>query len=194
MPTRAKKLIDAIQPEIEEKTRQTLEQIRQQYEAERAAIHQSFRKAFEDGLEAVAAAMPEKGKIVSLHVSYLLSSLLVGKYEFRIDFYNSNLYRDNLETACYWRAEFLAPFFKEDLPYFEKLIREKDVRVKKYEIKDLVLDFGAVYYTAFASYLPALFSSLPLTEYESFFTDNVEIMYGGFQDNNIPIDILYRND
>jgi len=190
MADRADKLLSAVQPELEAKMQQTIERIVYEFDAKREEIVVSFESAFKGGLDKVAAAQPQKGKVRRIHISYLLSSLLVGKYEFRVDFYNKDLYFDETETEFYWSAGFITSSIQEDFEYFQKLLKKTLIRVKDYEVQNMVVDFGVFYLCALTFYWPEIISSLPFQEYAHLFEERIEIVYGGFQDRSVSIAVI----
>jgi len=190
MSRRANSLIATVKPELENKAQQTLERIKADLDVDRKEIISSLKSVLKNGLEKVAAAQPGKGKIKHIHISYLLSSLLAGKCEFRIDFYNSTQYLDEMETESYWVADFITDCFVEDFKYFQTLLKAKLVRVRDYEARKTVVDFGMFYLSALTFCWQGIFVGLPFGEHAHLFEKQVKIVYGGFQDKSVPIALV----
>lgn len=190
MSWRVDSLIKTIEPEILNKASQSVEHLLKELEANRDSIVSSFNNAFTCGLEKVALAQPDKGKIEYIHMSYLLSSLLTGKFELRIDFYNNERYLDEIETEAYWTADFIASYFEEDFRYFQSLLKKEHVRVKDYEVRNLAVDFGGLYLSAFAVSFQSILTELPVNRFLHLFEEQVSIVYGGFQDKSMPISTI----
>ena len=51
-----------------------------------------------------------KGKICTMGISYLQSSVLTGNYELRIDLYDKEFYLDSAECCTYWNPAFITEY------------------------------------------------------------------------------------
>jgi len=190
MSKRIDSIVSTVLPELEAKEKQTLERLRKEFDAKRDEIVASFNVAFVDGLKKVADAQPQKGKIKRIHISYLLASLIAGQCEFRIDFYNHERYVDNVATEVYWVADFVSACFKDDFEHFTSLLKEKLIRVMDYEVQTVVVDFGVFYLAMLTFHWLELFKELPFKKYEHLFEEQIEVVYGGFQDKSLTIMII----
>ena len=185
--TRLDKLLATVRPEVQTKSQQTLDKIRTDFNANQDAVKSSFADAFQEGLQKVESIQFQKGKIKLIHISYLLSSLLLGRCEFRVDFYNNNIYLDKTETVFYWQVDFINQYIQADFDYFQSLLRTDFARVTDYEVHNISMDFGRLYLAAFTNFWTDIVSNLSLKKHAHLFEDNVEIVYGGFQDISMNI-------
>ena len=188
MTDRKIEIAEALHPDFEAKSQQTLDQIKEAYLQDKVSITASFQSAVDAGLKKITAL--QKGKIKYICVSYLFSSLSSGKCEYRIDFYDSNFYLDQVETACYWEAKFATSLIQEEYAIFKNLMHKKLIRVMDYEVRNLVIDFGAFYFSTLAFYFRELIDSVDWKKYNVLLESEVTVIYGGFQDKGIPITVL----
>ena len=79
-----------------------------------------------------------KGKICTMGISYLQSSVLTGNYELRIDLYDKEFYLDSAECCTYWKPEFVTGYLLQDVEYFKKEIRFKIPQIKTYELQQFI--------------------------------------------------------
>ena len=79
-----------------------------------------------------------KGKICTMGISYLQSSVLTENYELRIDLYDKEFYLDSAECCTYWKPEFVTGYLLQDVEYFKKEIRFKIPQIKTYELQQFI--------------------------------------------------------
>jgi hypothetical protein len=190
MTSREAKILAAVQPEFETKAQQTLEQIKAAFDAQKKDVIDSFHAAIAAGLKKVAAAEPQKGAIEYIYISFLLSSLLSGKCEYRIDFYNSACYLDEIETECYWEASFVEELLSAEPLYFNNLLKKTLIRVMDYEVSNLAIEFSAFYYSVLAVYFRELLESVNWKPYQELLAPEVNAVYGGYLDQGLPVTTL----
>ena len=78
-----------------------------------------------------------KGKICTMGISYLQSSVLTGNYELRIDLYDKEFYLDSAECCTYWNPAFITEYIQKDIKYFKYNIHGKVPQIRTYEIRNL---------------------------------------------------------
>lgn len=79
-----------------------------------------------------------KGKICTMGISYLQSSVLTENYELRIDLYDKEFYLDSAECCTYWKPEFVTGYLLQDVEYLKKEIRFKIPQIKTYELQQFI--------------------------------------------------------
>ena len=190
MTSREIKIAKAVRLEFESKTQQTLARLIKDFETNKNSILASFQRAIAIGLKNVAEARPQKGKINFICISFLLTSVLSDKCEYRIDFYNNNFYLDEIESECYWEAEFLTPIMQDDYTFFERLLKRNLVRVMDYEIHKTVVSFSIFYHSVMAFFFQELIASIDIKQYEGLLESEVIVIYGGFLDKGVQLTVL----
>ena len=79
-----------------------------------------------------------KGKICTMGVSYLQSSVLTGSYDLRIDLYDKEFYLDSAECCTYWKPAFITEYIQKDIKYFKYNIHGKVPQIRTYEIQEFM--------------------------------------------------------
>ncbi len=82
-----------------------------------------------------------KGKLKLICISFLRTSMEVESYEYLVRAYDDLDYLDNIEVEEWYRVEYRHEQKVEDSKYFEKLIFNRIIRAKKYEIKDFLREY-----------------------------------------------------
>jgi len=190
MTARETELLEAVRPEFDAKMKHALDMVKESFELNKETILDSFKNALDDGLVKVAETSLVKGKIKYICISCLLSSLVSGKCELRIDYYNNDYYLDRIETASYWEAVFLAPLLMDEYSYFEKLLKKKLIRVMEYEVQNMANAFNAFYYSAMAFHCQELIESINWKQYQALLEPEAMVMYGGFLDKGVQVTVL----
>jgi len=85
-----------------------------------------------------------KTDIVSITISFMLTSLITKRYELKIDAFDANGALDLAECSSYYSYEYLGKMYEELTNGFEKVLREKFTRIKKYEIDILTMRYHTV--------------------------------------------------
>ena len=90
-----------------------------------------------------------KGKICTMGISYLQSSVLTGNYELRIDLYDKEFYLDSAECCTYWNPAFITEYIQ----YFKYNIHGKVPQIRTYEIQEFMDGYIINYLYLLAQFL-----------------------------------------
>ena len=147
-----------------------------------------FDELFKRGIELQRKS--EKGKIGFISIFYLRSSIITESYKIMISMYDKSYYIDRQELSTHWIPMFIMKYFIDDINYFEKVIKTKIVRVKKYEINDVKIHYCGEYFKVIERFLDNYIDEI--TSLESFNElekeEDIKITLGEYMDQNI---ILY---
>jgi len=97
--------------------------------------------------EQQANILREKGlktDTVSITISFMLTSLMTKQYELKIDAFDTNGALDLAECSSYYSYEYLGKVYEELTNSFEKTLREKFTRIKKYELDILTMRYHTI--------------------------------------------------
>lgn len=76
----------------------------------------------------------EKGSLVYLQFSFLMSGLFSSENLLKIDFYDERFYADPCEIECYWDYSLLFPKQQEQIETMMACVRKGSIKVRDYEI------------------------------------------------------------
>ena len=94
-----------------------------------------------------------KGKICTMGISYLQSSVLTGNYDLRIVLYDKEFYLDSAECFTYWNPEFITEYIQKDIKYFKYNIHGKVPQIRTYEIQEFMDGYIINYLYLLAQFL-----------------------------------------
>ena len=94
-----------------------------------------------------------KGKICTMGISYLQSSVLTGNYELRIDLYDKEFYLDSAECCTYWNPAFITEYIQKDIKYSKYNIHGKVPQIRTYEIQEFMDGYIINYLYLLAQFL-----------------------------------------
>ena len=94
-----------------------------------------------------------KGKICTMGISYLQSSVLTGNYELRIDLYDKEFYLDSAECCTYWNPAFITEYIQKDIKYFKYNIHGEVPQIRTYEIQEFMDGYIINYLYLLAQFL-----------------------------------------
>ena len=89
-----------------------LPELMKNYKAEEteiiAGLQEKLQEVFQKAQQ--MQKVDRKGKICTMGVSYLQSSVLTGSYDLRIDLYDKEFYLDSAECCTYWKPAFITEY------------------------------------------------------------------------------------
>ena len=98
-----------------------LPELMKNYKAEEteiiAGLQEKLQEVFQKAQQ--MQKVDRKGKICTMGVSYLQSSVLTGSYDLRIDLYDKEFYLDSAECCTYWKPAFITEYIQKDIKYFK---------------------------------------------------------------------------
>lgn len=129
-----------------------------------------------------------KGKICTMGISYLQSSVLTGNYELRIDLYDKEFYLDSAECCTYWKPEFVTGYLLQDVEYFKKEIRFKIPQIKTYELQQFIdgyrLNYMYLLVQFFKQILPQVLNKTK-TLFQEVAEENMTVIFGEYMGKGI---------
>ena len=91
-----------------------LPELMKNYKAEEteiiAGLQEKLQEVFQKAQQ--MQKVDRKGKICTMGVSYLQSSVLTGSYDLRIDLYDKEFYLDSAECCTYWKPAFITEYIQ----------------------------------------------------------------------------------
>lgn len=119
--------------------------------ARKGKLAGDFRHVMDHLFDTVARMQQEAAKqpIAYIYFSYLLSSIKDGACELQIALYDKARYLDLEEIYGYWATPFIDDLLRKDYMYFEKIAKQKVIRVQQYEIQSFILECVAPVYFDF---------------------------------------------
>ncbi|MCM1425645.1 MAG: hypothetical protein NC118_03490 [Eubacterium sp.] len=115
-----------------------------------------------------------------LIISHLYSSFLAGSYEYRIDILDEDMYMDIQECSAYWTPSILIPYIEKDYEYLKKVMREKFIRLREYEIKEIERNYQFYYHSLVYEIFLNIKKSTALFE-------NYKLLYGEYMGGAIMV-------
>ena len=129
-----------------------------------------------------------KGKICTMGISYLQSSVLTENYELRIDLYDKEFYLDSAECCTYWKPEFITGYLLQDVEYFKKEIRFKIPQIKTYELQQFIdgyrLNYMYLLVQFFKQILPQVLNKTK-TLFQEVAEENMTVIFGEYMGKGI---------
>lgn len=131
-----------------------------------------------------------KGKICTMGISCLQSSVLTGSYEMRIDLYDKEFYLDKAECCTYWKPEFITKYLLKDVEYFKNEIRFKVPQIKSYEIQQFIdgylLNYMYLLVQFFQQILPQVLAKAK-TLFQEVAEENMTVIFGEYMGKGIVV-------
>lgn len=131
-----------------------------------------------------------KGKICTMGISFLQSSVLTGSYELRIDVYDKEFYLDSVECCTYWKPEFITGYLLKDAEYFKNRIRFKVSQIKTYEIQQFIdgylLNYMYLLVQFFKQILPQVLERIKIL-FEEVVEENLTVIFGEYMGKGIVV-------
>lgn len=187
---REKEILEYITPLFEKRYFDSCELIQKKFDRSEK-ITLNILKKFEDIFKKITLLQKEynKGEIKYLYISYLRSSLLTKSYDFRIDFYDRNLYLDENPTYIYLSLDFIFYYYNDDILYFIEKLRKNFIRLQQYEIELIEEKYAFYYYKICAKFF---FDLIKEIFHISNFCDmkkekEIKVIFGEYMDRGILI-------
>ena len=131
-----------------------------------------------------------KGKICTMGISYLQSSVLTENYELRIDLYDKEFYLDSAECCTYWKPEFVTGYLLQDVEYLKKEIRFKIPQIKTYELQQFIdgylLNYMYLLAQFFQQILPQVLDKTK-TLFQEVAEENMSVTFGEYMGKGIVV-------
>lgn len=116
-----------------------------------AGLQEKLQEVFQKAQQ--MQKVDRKGKICTMGVSYLQSSVLTGSYDLRIDLYDKEFYLDSAECCTYWKPAFITEYIQKDIKYFKYNIHGKVPQIRTYEIQEFMDGYIINYLYLLAQFL-----------------------------------------
>lgn len=160
-----------------------LESLEKHVETNKELIVESFikklNKLFDVALLQQAAAVKEP--IEYIYISFLRSSILTERYEFKIDLFSEMLWMDKEETSIYWTLKFIFQYVEKDMEDMNNFVKRK---IPQFDLEELKYEYASCY-IPFARLLinKTIKEVLPRTKFNLLKTDeSVKVMFGGYME------------
>lgn len=131
-----------------------------------------------------------KGKICTMGISYLQSSVLTGSYELRIDLYDKEFYLDSAECCTYWKPEFITSYLLKDVEYFKNEIRFKVPQIKAYEIQQFIdgylLNYMYLLVQFFQQIMPQFLNKTKMS-FQEVAEESMKVIFGEYMGKGIVV-------
>lgn len=192
MGTRQEEMQKLAKQYLEERFITNLPKILEDYKCHKELLYEQFVHILED-LRKKAEDLytsGKKGKIQYIVISYLLSGVLTGKYDFKIDLFDEQFYLDEVELSDYWNYPYLFFCYEQDINQFEHYIRKRMIRIQKWEIQKIALQ----YFNDYLLLVIPLFREFVarIQKEQGFFwfseEEDLQVSFGGYLDKGM---ILY---
>lgn len=113
-------------------------------------------------------------------ISHLYSSFLAGSYEYRIDILDEKMYMDIQECSAYWTPSILIPYIEKDYEYLRKVMSERFIRLREYEIKEVERNYQFYYHSLVYEILLHIRKGIGLFK-------NYKLLYGEYMGGAIMV-------
>ena len=135
MQSRAETIWEALKPFIEERRKQDYTLTQTAFESHAPRLIESLKAAMLSCDEQAAAYRQkgEKDETAFIAASFLDSSVIIGAYDLRIDFYDREFLSDIAESCAYFSYVHLIPFYEESVDAICAKATEEFVRFMDYE-------------------------------------------------------------
>ena len=169
-----------------------LPELMKNYKAEEteiiAGLQEKLQEVFQKAQQ--MQKVDRKGKICTMGVSYLQSSVLTGSYDLRIDLYDKEFYLAKAECCTYWKPEFITKYLLKDVEYFKNEIRFKVPQIKSYEIQQFIdgylLNYMYLLVQFFQQILPQVLSKAK-TLFQEVAEENMTVIFGEYMGKGIVV-------
>lgn len=138
---------EEIKEKIKEETAQRGKEIKQileeKYEKNRERYINQFKGVIEEALNVSNDKINEsrKGPVKYIYINCLRTSIETETYNYVIRVMDEKKYSDKEIVEKIYTPEYMTEYINQDKKYFEKLIMDKIIRAKKYEVKDFMRDY-----------------------------------------------------
>ena len=178
MVTRKEQILSVIGQEAEFYLNSILPDLSQLLENQKEKLLIPFQGALQVGFNKVES-FPKKGKIDYICISYLLSSLYTESFDFKLDFYNSDFYLDEIECESYFSLPQCFDY-ASDFAFFKKTLQKKPIRVMDYEVWGQVYLFQVSRLKALTPFMETLVKSVDFSPYAPLLSKTAQVLYGEY--------------
>lgn len=128
---------DTLFEKYKEISNQVFEEIDKKYT--NTIYYEELKRGFLDACEKCAKMQQnnKKKEIMFVGVHFLKSSMITGTYDLYINFYDSRLYADRVETYGIWKPKTIMSHYEEFAKIYEKNIRRKVIHPMYSEMQDM---------------------------------------------------------
>ena len=143
---------DEIKETIREETDRRIKEVKQLLDSKYKENTQRYIEDFKNVLERALTEMFNrqkkidvgqvlKGSLKYIYANCMRTRIETGEYSYVIRLLDKREFRDNEMVEESYTPKYIKELIETDKEYFEKLIRKKVIRVKKYEIKDFMREY-----------------------------------------------------
>lgn len=195
---RRPKMLQFLQPYMEEKFQKSCGQIQVEIEKNGHAIWDELKGTISELLLYVDDMQKQhkKGEIKYFVCSFLRSGIYLGRLEFYIQVMDEGFYLDEQETGIYYCPHFLQGPYLEDLYYLHKKAAEKFIRIQDYELLDIYEEYIKFYYSVMYKMMDSV-SGLIMETIEKNdvrIAEDFKIIYGEYMDSATVLYTKERNE
>lgn len=169
-----------------------LPELMKNYKAEEteiiAGLQEKLQEVFQKAQQ--MQKVDRKGKICTMGISCLQSSVLTGCYELRIDLYDKEFYLDKAECCTYWKPEFITKYLLKDVEYFKNEIRFKVPQIKSYEIQQFIDGYLLNYMYLLVQFFQQILSQVlakAKTLFQEVAEENMNVIFGEYMGKGIVV-------
>jgi hypothetical protein len=98
----------------------------------------------------------EKEEIHYLCISRLLSSIITGSYQLRLDIYDYQFLLDEKPVTLYWTVPYIFDSFSYELHVMEEVIKKKFIRLKPFEMQHIRMAYAEYHFGLIAQLMKDL--------------------------------------
>jgi len=145
-------------------------------------IIEVFRRLFQETAKMQSSG--NKDNIYFICMFSLMSSVLTKSYKYQISLFGKSMYLDPAECSGDYIPVFMIPFMQRDIEYLQKLIRANYVRLRHYEMEQMIF----MHMDHYNGLMKEIFSDLAedirnMEEYDAIDKcDSVSFLFGGYGD------------
>ena len=169
-----------------------LPELMKNYKAEEteiiAGLQEKLQEVFQKAQQ--MQKVDRKGKICTMGVSYLQSSVLTGSYDLRIDLYDKEFYLDSAECCTYWKPAFITEYIQKDIKYFKYNIHGKVPQIRTYEIQEFMDGYIINYLYLLAQFLEQIMPQILCKVRPAFrevMDDGMHVIFGEYMGKGMII-------
>ena len=169
-----------------------LPELMKNYKAEEteiiAGLQEKLQEVFQKAQQ--MQKVDRKGKICTMGVSYLQSSVLTGSYDLRIDLYDKEFYLDSAECCTYWKPAFITEYIQKDIKYIKYNIHGKVPQIRTYEIQEFMDGYIINYLYLLAQFLEQIMPQILCKVRPAFrevMDDGMHVIFGEYMGKGMII-------
>lgn len=166
----------------EERFRETCDVIQQELKNGWGELEKDMEKVLKELITRADTMQKEgvKNEGKYLVISHLYSSFLAETYEYKIDILDEKIYMDMQEVCSYWTPFFLIPYIKKDFEFFEKTMKEKFIRLREYELREVERGYQFYYHSLVYEIFCCLKKRIPVLA-------DFKVLFGEYMGKAYPV-------